>query len=86
MSNVKVEANQNHPWKNENYFSSFEEADQCRKTLLAHDRTSTLQIKVKRCGINGQHYVVKTRVDPNLKAALEEIEEKMLRSRSKKQK
>ena len=69
---------QGEPWKTERYFSTFEEADALRKSLRASDKTGTTQFKVKRCG------VVKTRVDPNLKAALEEIEEKMLRKKSEK--
>jgi hypothetical protein len=86
MSNVKVEVNESHPWKNERYFSTFEEADELRKSLKAHDRTSTLQVKVKRCGTAGGLFVVKSRTDPTLKAALEEIEEKLLTSKNKKAK
>lgn len=84
MSNVKIEMNENHPWKNERYFSTFEEADKLRNELKAHDRTSTLQVKVKRCGVGGTIYVVKSRTDPTLKAALQEIEEKLLTSKNKK--
>ena len=84
MSNVKVEINESHPWKNERFFSSFEEADLLRKSLKAHDRTSALQVKIKRCGEGGNLFVVKSRTDPTLKAALEEIEEKLLTSKNKK--
>ena len=70
---------QGEPWKNERYFASFEEADALRKSLRANDKTGTTQFKVKRCGVAGTQYVVKSRVDPSLKAALEEIEEKMSR-------
>jgi hypothetical protein len=75
---------QGEPWKNERYFASFEEADQLRKSLKAYDKTGTLQVKVKRCGVGRETYVVKSRVDPSLKAALDEIEEKMLRKKSEK--
>ncbi len=54
MSNVKVEVNESHPWKNERYFSSFEEADQLRKSLKAYDKPGTLQVKVKRCGVGSE--------------------------------
>jgi len=37
-------------WKNERYFSSFEEADALRKSLLSGSNGATLQVKVKRCG------------------------------------
>jgi len=75
---------QGEPWKNERYFSTFEEADALRKSLKSSDKTGTLQFKVKRCGVASVMYVVKSRVDPSLKAALEEIEEKMLRKKSEK--
>jgi hypothetical protein len=84
MSNVKIAANESHPWNNERFLSSYEEADQFRKSLLAHDKTSTLQVKIKRCGVSGSMFVVKSRVDPSLKAALEEIEEKLLTNKNKK--
>jgi len=75
---------QGEPWKTERYFSTFEEADALRKSLRASDKTGTTQFKVKRCGVAKTQYVVKSRVDPLLKAALEEIEEKMLRKKSEK--
>jgi hypothetical protein len=77
---------QGEPWKNERYLSSYEEADAFRKSIKAQDKTGTLQVKVKRCGGDTTMFVVKSRIDPSLKAALEEIEEKMLRNKSKKQK
>ena len=84
MSNVKIETNEVHPWKNERYFGSFEEADTFRKSIKAQDKTGTLQVKVKLCGGKDTKFVVKSRTDPTLKAALEEIEEKMLTTKSKK--
>jgi len=86
MSNVKVEVNESHPWKNERYFSTFEEAEALRNSLKAYDKTSALQVKIKRCGVGGNLFVVKSRTDPALKAALEEIEEKLLTSKNKKAK
>ncbi len=83
MSNVKVEV-ESHPWKNERYFSTFQEADNFRKDLKSHDRSGTLQVKVKRSGVSGINFVVKSRTDPSLKAALEEIEEKLLTNKNKK--
>jgi hypothetical protein len=73
-------------WKNERYFSTFEEADKLRKSLLLGDKTGTLQVKVKRCGVMGSQYVVKSRTSPELKAALEQIEEKILVVKQKKDK
>lgn len=68
---------QSFPWKTERYFSSFEEADQLRKSLLLKDKNSILQVKVKRCGLNGTQFVVKSRQNPIVLAELEEIERKM---------
>jgi hypothetical protein len=69
---------QGEPWTNVRYLASFEEADTFRKSLKTQDKSGTLQVKVKRCGGDKPLYVVKSRTDPSLKAALEEIEEKML--------
>ena len=74
------------PWKNERFFSSYEEADTLRKSLLGRDRSATLQVKVKRCGEGGAMYVVKSRQDPNAIAELQEIEEKMMSKKNKSKK
>jgi hypothetical protein len=73
-------------WKNERYFGSFEEADALRKSLLSGPNGATLQVKIKRCGLEGQTYVVKSRTNPELKAAIQEVEEQLLVSKSKKSK
>lgn len=72
------------PWKNESYLSSYEEASELKNSLKASDKSGTIQFKIKRCGSGKTQYVVKSRIDPNLIAALEEIEQKMLTSKSKK--
>ena len=59
-------------WKNERYFSTFDEADTLRKSLLSGPNGATLQVKVKRCGEGGTQYVVKSRTNPELKAAIQE--------------
>ena len=71
-------------WKNERYLGSFEEADAFRKALSLQD--PTLQVKVKRCGLEGRDYVVKSRTSPELKAAIQEVEEKLLVVKDKKSK
>lgn len=73
-------------WKNERYFSTFEEADKLRSTLLSGPQGATLQVKIKRCGPEKSMYVVKSRTNPVLKAALQEVEEKILISKQKKDK
>jgi len=75
---------QGEPWTNVRYLASFEEADALRKSLKSQDKTGTVQVKIKRCGGDQPLFVVKSRVDPSLKAALEEIEEKMLVSKKSK--
>lgn len=72
------------PWKNERFFSSFEEADAMRKSLKLADRVGALQVKVKRCGENGKLYVVKSRVDQKVMAELQEIEEKLFSKKKSK--
>lgn len=73
-------------WKNERYFSTFEEADTLRKSLLSGPNGATLQVKVKRCGLEGKTYVVKSRTNPELKAAIQEVEEKILVTKQKREK
>ena len=73
-------------WKNERYFSTFTEADALRKSLLSGSNGATLQVKIKRCGLEGKMYVVKSRTNPELKAAIEEVEEKILVTKQKKEK
>lgn len=73
-------------WKNERYFSTFEEADTLRKSLLSGPNGATLQVKVKRCGLEGTTYVVKSRTNPELKAAIQEVEEKILVTKQKREK
>lgn len=73
-------------WKNERYFSTFEEADMLRKSLLSGPSGATLQVKVKRCGEGGSQYVVKSRTNPELKAAIQQVEEQILIAKDKKPK
>ena len=73
-------------WKNERYFSTFEEADALRKSLSSGPSGAMLQVKVKRCGVLGSQYVVKSRQNPELKAAIQEVEEKVLAAKEKKEK
>lgn len=53
-------------WKNERFFSSYEEANSLRNSLRLRDVSGTLQVKVKRCGTAGTLYVVKSRVVENV--------------------
>ena len=73
-------------WKNERYFSTFEEAEAMRKSLLSSPNGATLQVKVKRCGLEGKQYVVKSRQNPELKAALQEVEVKVAAIKEKREK
>lgn len=74
------------PWKNEGYFDTFEDANYLRQQLKGSDRTNVMQFKVKRCGENGSKYVVKSRVDENALAELQQIEENLLTPKNKKSK
>jgi hypothetical protein len=81
---MTVEIKEGTSWKNERFFSTYEEANTMRKSLTGADKTGTLAFKVKRCGVGGTMYVVKSRVDPAKLAELHEIEEKLLSKKSKK--
>lgn len=74
------------PWKSEGYYVSYEEAAHVKMLLKGSDRTGTLQFKIKRCGNAGVNYVVKSRIDQNALAELQELEEKLLTSKNKKSK
>lgn len=73
-------------WKNEKYFSTFEEADALRKSLLGGPNGALLQIKVKRCGLSGSQYVVKSRQSPELKAVAEQVEQQLAATKEKQEK
>ncbi len=48
-------------WKNVSTYDSYEAADKKRKLLLTqHKSSNNFLVKVKRCGIGGNSYVVKT--------------------------
>lgn len=73
-TNEKKNVEQGEPWKTEGFANSFEEADKLRKSLKKEDKTGTFAFKVKRCGVGGNEFVVKSRFDPALKAELEALE------------
>ena len=48
-------------WKNVSKHNSYEAADKKRKLLLTqHKNNNNFLVKVKRCGVDGNSYVVKT--------------------------
>jgi len=47
-------------WKQVKIFETFEEADILRKKMLEGDKTSKLEIKVRRCGEEGKKFKVKS--------------------------
>ena len=47
-------------WTNVRFLASFFEADMLRKSLLLRNE-GILEVKVKRCGVGGNMYVVKSR-------------------------
>lgn len=81
-----VETKNGNAWTNVRFFSSFEEADALRKSLKYQDKAGTMQYKIKRCGESGKMFVVKSRVDENALAELQQIEENLLTSKNKKSK
>lgn len=65
------------PWNNERYLSTYEEALSLKNALQAKDRAGMMQLKIKRCGVGGTMYVVKSRQDPKALEELKKIEEKL---------
>lgn len=62
---------QGKPWKKKGVFTSFEEADKKRNELIAKlglekqtNKGQDFQVKVKRCGVGGEQFVVKIRYLP----------------------
>ena len=48
-------------WKNTSYHETYEDADKKRKLLLSkNEGNKNFLVKVKRCGLGGNNYVVKT--------------------------
>ena len=54
------EKKMNKQWKQVKIFETFEEADTLRKKMLEGDKTSKLEIKVRRCGEEGTQFKVKS--------------------------
>jgi hypothetical protein len=68
-------------WKVEKTFSTYEEAAELKNTLQQSSRGATLQLKIKRCeeASKKEIFVLKSRTDPSLLKAIEEVEQKLLK-------
>ena len=64
-------------WTNEKYFSTYEEALSLKKSLQLSEKGATMQFKIRRCGIGKNQYVVKSRTDPQLAKAVEQVEKQL---------
>lgn len=64
-------------WTNEKYFSTFEEALSLKKSLQLSEKGATMQFKIRRCGIGKSQYVVKSRTDPQLVKAVQQVEKQL---------
>ena len=51
-------------WKQLKIYDSFEEADNLRKKMKEADETGKLEIRVRRCGVEGTKFKVKTYYPP----------------------
>lgn len=74
-------------WKVEDVFALYENALQFKKELQRSPRGATLQVKIHRYAasnkVNTETFVVKSRTDPSLVAAIQEVEEQLLINKSK---
>jgi hypothetical protein len=50
----------NKKWKKVRIFDNYEDANELRCVLLDNDDTGQLLIKVRRCGVEGRQFKVKT--------------------------
>ena len=66
------------PWKNVAYYDNFCDADKKRINYLSENEK--IQVKVKRCGVGGERFVIKLRKNPNFE---EKVERKGKKSRKK---
>lgn len=77
-------------WKIENIFISYELANNFKKDLQRSPEGATLQVKIHRYPpnfkVNTETFVVKSRTDPSLIAAIQEVEEQLLIKKSKSKK
>jgi hypothetical protein len=74
-------------WKIEDIFITYELANNFKKQLLRSPEGATLQIKIRRHApnkaVNTETFVVKSRTDPSLLAAVLEVDEKLKRNKVK---
>jgi hypothetical protein len=77
-------------WKIEEIFVVYENAKEFKKQLLRSPEGATLQVKIRRYSsnktVNTETFVVKSRTDPSLIAAIQEVEERLLINKSKSKK
>lgn len=75
----------NTQWTLEKTFSSYEEALKYKTSLQMSERGATTVVKIKcYASINGiERYGVKTRTDPSLVKAIEEVEKKTSKKKTK---
>lgn len=77
-------------WKVEEIFVMYENAKEFKKQLLRSPEGATLQVKIHRYppskAVNTETFVVKSRTDPSLVAAIQEVEEQLLINKSKSKK
>ena len=68
------EKKQGKPWKNVAHFDNFCDADKKRVKYLSEN--DKIQVKVKRCGVGGEDFVVKLRKNPLFEEKVEKKNKK----------
>tara|TARA_R110000824_G_scaffold5923_9_gene27136 strand:- start:386 stop:661 length:276 start_codon:yes stop_codon:yes gene_type:complete len=76
--NEEIEETKALPWKNVAYCDNFLDADKKRVKYLAEN--DNIQVKVKRCSISGEKFVIKLRKNPDFE---EKVEKKGKKGRKK---
>ncbi len=57
----------NKSWKQEGIYNTYEEADSYRAVLLSMNTDNKLLVKIKRCGLGGNKFKVKSYYPPQTK-------------------
>ena len=57
----------NKSWKQEGIFNTYEEADSTRAVMLSMNTDNKLLVKIKRCGVDGSRFKVKSWYPPEPK-------------------
>ena len=77
----EIEENKVIPWKNVAYCDNFLDASEKKNKYLTENEN--IQVKVKRCGVGGEKFVIKLRKNPDFEEKREKKRKKGKKARKK---